>query len=86
MGKFYPGFRHAGFRNESGLLPVRQYFQKTGEFRPPRGGEYFLSGAIPQVYEALAELTTSYYIMRPVEAPPREIEHRGFIYQRTRPL
>lgn len=30
-------------------------FVKTGAFRPPRKGEWFLSGAIPEAYLAYAD-------------------------------
>lgn len=30
--------------------PNFSYMQKTGEFRPPRSGEWYLSGAIPEAY------------------------------------
>lgn len=34
----------------------------TGEFRPPKKGEFYLSGAIPKVYEAKENFTSSYNI------------------------
>lgn len=40
---------------------------KTGEFRPPRRGEWFLSGAIVEAYHAANDLTTPYHIARLVE-------------------
>ena len=36
----------------------------TGEFRAPRRGEWFLSGAIIEAYEAKNDLTTPYHIAR----------------------
>ena len=36
--------------------------QMTGEFRCPKKGEWFISGAIPEGYKAYADLTTPYYI------------------------
>lgn len=36
----------------------------TLEVRPPRAGEYYLSGAIPEVYRAPEDLTTAYRICR----------------------
>jgi hypothetical protein len=36
----------------------------TGEFRPPRQGEYFLSGAIIQAYKAHKDMTTPYHIAK----------------------
>lgn len=43
----------------------RDRFVKTGEFRPPRRDEYYLSGAIPEVWRARGNLSSPYYIMRP---------------------
>lgn len=49
----------------------RRRFVRTGAVRPPRAGEYYLSGAIPEVYRAPAGgLTTAAPIMR--EARPDE--------------
>ena len=36
----------------------------TGEKRPPRKGELYLSGAVPDVYTALNDLSTPYHIVR----------------------
>ena len=47
-------------------LPWR--FVKTGAFRRPRKGEYFLSGAVPEVYRASCDAATPFYIMRPATA------------------
>ena len=37
---------------------------KTSEFRAPRKGEYFLSGALPIAYLAYNDMSTRYRIMR----------------------
>ena len=37
--------------------------KKTGEFRPPKRGEWFLSGAVPEGYRALADMDGSYHIL-----------------------
>jgi hypothetical protein len=42
-------------------------FVKTGQFRAPRKGEYYLSGAIPEAYLAPNDLSTAYAILREVE-------------------
>ncbi len=39
---------------------------RTGEFRPPRKGEWYISGAIPAAYRAPNDLSTSYHIAVPV--------------------
>jgi hypothetical protein len=42
-------------------------FVKNGEFRAPKAGEYFLSGAIPEAYQSDNDLTnTKYHILRSV--------------------
>jgi hypothetical protein len=38
--------------------------ERTGEFRPPKAGEWFLSGAIVGAYRAPNDLPTAYYIAR----------------------
>ena len=39
----------------------------TGERRPPRKGEWYLSGAIPEAYRAPNDLSTPYQICRLVK-------------------
>jgi len=39
-------------------------FVISGQFRCPLKGEYYLSGAIPQVYRSPNDLPTKYHIMR----------------------
>lgn len=52
--------------------------KRTGEFRAPRKGEWYVSGAIPAAYRAPNDLTTEYHIARIVlvkyETVTREIE------------
>lgn len=38
--------------------------QPTGEFRPPRKNEWYISGAIPEVYQAPNDLSTAFHIAR----------------------
>lgn len=40
---------------------------KTGEFREPRKGEWFLSGSIPEAYYAPNDLGTKYHILKIVK-------------------
>lgn len=48
--------------------PLGQYQNRhqvavtTGEFRPPRKGEWYISGAIPEAYLAPNDLTQSFHI------------------------
>lgn len=37
-------------------------FIATGEFRPPKFREWFISGAIPEAYQAGADLKDPYWI------------------------
>lgn len=55
----FPG----AFRTGSGLaLPHRVVFVRYGK---PRAGEYYVSGAIPEVYLAASDLTSDYIIVEP---------------------
>jgi len=38
--------------------------EATGEYRPPRAGEWYLSGAIPAAYRAAADYAQPYQIAR----------------------
>lgn len=40
-------------------------FLKTGEFRTPKKGEFYLSGAIVEAYRAQNDLSTAYHIAVP---------------------
>jgi hypothetical protein len=42
----------------------------TGEFRPPKAGEWFLSGAIVEAFQAYDDMTTSYHIATIQETKP----------------
>jgi hypothetical protein len=42
-------------------------FVRTGEFREPRAGEWYLSGAIPEAWRAPNALSTKFHILRQVE-------------------
>lgn len=59
-----------------------KFFRAGPEFRPPRKGEFYLSGAIPCAYRAPNDLLTSYRIAIPAEEPPREIRRDGVRYVR----
>ena len=56
------------------------WFVRTGEMRPPRRGEYYLSGAVPEDYLARADLSSPQYILRPIADPPRRVVVDGFSY------
>jgi hypothetical protein len=57
-----------------------RWFERTGEYRPPKKGEYYISGAIPEVYKAPNDLSQDHTIATPIPNPPRTIEVDGFIY------
>lgn len=50
----------------SGWIKAKATFRaiKTGEKRPPKAGEWYLSGAIPEAYRTKHDLTSSYHILR----------------------
>ena len=41
--------------------------RKTREFRPPKKGELYISGAIPMIWQAPNDLSTSFWIAELVE-------------------
>jgi len=48
----------------NGERPDGRRFIRVGEFRTPRKGDWYLSGAIPAAYMARANLTTPYHILK----------------------
>lgn len=40
---------------------------RTGEYRPPKKGEWYLSGAIPHAYKAPNDLSTPFHILNLVK-------------------
>lgn len=50
-----------------GLKKGEYRIQATGEFRPPKKGEWYISGAIPAGYYAPNDLNASHYIGQLVE-------------------
>lgn len=57
-------------------------YVKTGEFRQPKKGEYFLSGAIPTAYKAFSDMEGQWEIMRPAT----EAELRCPCCQQPKPI
>lgn len=51
--------------------------EPTGETRPPKAGEWFLSGAIVEGYRALNDLSDPYPIARLVKIRRRLIDERA---------
>lgn len=64
----------------AGWLDGQQWFENSGEFRQPKKGEHYLSGAIPEVYKAPNDLGMEFQIMKPVPSPAKVIEIDGFKY------
>lgn len=58
---------------QSGLFAQRHFYRVLG-FRAPKRGEYYLSGAIVEAWQAPNDLTTEYTV---VEKGPRAV--RRFI-------
>lgn len=56
------------------------YFYETGEFRAPRKGEYYLSGAVLAAYRAPNDLTTAYRVARPTYRAVSQLARRGALY------
>lgn len=42
---------------------------RTGAFRAPRKGEWYLSGAIPEAYRAENDMSEAYYILKLIYVP-----------------
>lgn len=68
---FYPlGDRVPGSRMGDG----KQYHGiRTGEFRAPRAGEWYLSGAYPEAYRAKNDLDVQYHICEIVRTRTKHI-------------
>lgn len=56
-------------RGQSGLFAARHFYRELG-FRAPKRGEYYLSGAIVEAWQAPNDLTTEFMV---VEKGPRAI-------------
>lgn len=58
-----------------GKLPDRQDIRAiaTGEHRPPKAGEWYLSGAVVEAYHAPNDLGTAYHIAKLVRVEVRVV-------------
>lgn len=54
---------------------------KTGEFRNPKRGEWYLSGAIPEGYKAQNDLSSPFHILKLVK-----VEVRTVVTEKVLPL
>ena len=68
------------FRNAS-WFNAPQWFKLTDQKRPPKKGEYYLSGAKPAAYMAPVDLAVEYHILEVVPDPPKTITRDGFLYR-----
>lgn len=63
------------YRSHEGPLNHQNLRFIKGEFRPPRKGEWFLSGAIVGAYLAPNDLSNPYYIAMPHEVVIKKCHH-----------
>lgn len=62
--------------------PTRlHYYVWTGEKRPPKKNEFYLSGAIPEVHRSFGDMSYSYHIMRPATENEKKCPTCGQIRQ-----
>jgi hypothetical protein len=61
-GKLFPVAPEGSIGVSYKYPPNRFRVEATGEFRPPKRGEWYISGAIPEAYLAPNDLTVSYHI------------------------
>ena len=59
----------------------RFWTRATGEFRRPRAGEFFVSGAVPEAYLAFNDLDSEYHIVVFIPDPPPTVVVDGFRYR-----
>lgn len=52
------------------FFSIKTRFIASGEYREPKQGEYYLSGAVIQAYRASSNLTSKYWIARQVRMVP----------------
>lgn len=70
----YPG------ENNERVGARQTWYVRTNEFRAPKAGEFYLSGAIPHAYKAHNDLAQRYRIMKETTAPPKYIIKDWFKY------
>lgn len=56
---------------------MKCFFKVLG-FRPPLEGDFYVSGAIPEVYSAKADLGSPYWIVEPTHEALRTARTQGF--------
>ena len=58
---------------KSNEMVNKKTYYNTKEFRCPKKGEYYLSGARPCAYKAPNDLSTEFYIARPCKVVSKTI-------------
>ena len=58
------------------------FYRATGEYRAPKRGEWYLSGAVIDAYQAPNDLSAPYWIAERIPEPPRTIYAHGLTYHR----
>lgn len=66
------------FPGEYNTATKPHMFGATGEFRPPKKGEHYLSGAVVHAYRAPNDLSTSYWIAHEVKIVKLELTEGEF--------
>lgn len=59
----------------------QSYYIRTGEYRVPVKGEFFLSGAIVEVYKATGKENKNLPIAEKIPDPPKYIYSNGLRYK-----
>lgn len=63
-------------------LNIPRFWVPTGEFRTPKKGERYISGAIPVAYLAPNDLRTEYHIAEPLDTEPeKDLNIHGLHYR-----
>ena len=62
-----------GLDKSRGMYSCDVMAVKTGEFREPKSGEWYLSGAIPEAYKTRNQLSTKYHIMKIVRVETKTV-------------
>jgi hypothetical protein len=73
--------RQRYFRQAELTITQKTKWFKAGDFRTPKKGERFITGAIPEAYLAPEDLDIEYFIAVEIEPPKQEIEIDGWVYR-----
>lgn len=65
LADYYTGDQRFRMREYGGTIPQNRLKAKpTGEFRSPKQGEWYISGAVPEAYKAPNNLGTKFNIAK----------------------